>query len=513
MDKKVDKNISKKHSNAVANAREIDFLCLWNAIWKKFWVIALMAVLGAVISLFVTVLFIPPKYNASAKFYVNNNAVSIADTALSISQGDISASESLVDTYIVILNSRNFLQTVKDHAEVDYTTDQLRNMISAAAINDTAVFEVVVTGSDPDETHKIAYSIKHILPSRIDAIIKGAKSVVVDDPIAPTAPSSPNKITNTMVGFLVGVVLSVGIIILVELFDNTIRGEEDIVETCDYPILAAVPDMSSTLKNKSGYYVKTATAAKNGGVVLGDGISFSATEAYKLLRTKIQFSFADDKACHIIGISSALLGEGKSLTSVNLSFSLAQLGKRVLLIDCDMRRPSLASKLKIKKVPGLSNYLAEKTPMGEIIQSSGKRLSDSEFDVITAGHNPPNPVELLDSTKMEEMLTELRKNYDYIILDLTPVEEVSDALVAAKLVDGMMLVVSQDYCNRSAFVDAVNQFDFVDSRVLGIVMNRVTERTHKYGKYGYKKGYYEGYYGYSKSSVSKNASDNTGSDK
>lgn len=508
----MDKKIDKKQGRVAPAAREIDLIRLWNAIWKKIWVVAVCAVLCAVIAFLVTALIIPPKYNASAKFYVNNSAVSIGEAALNITSGDLSASQTLVDTYIVILNSRTCLNDVIDYAELDYNHEELRGMLSSSAVGDTAVFEVVVTGTDPEETEVIANAIAHILPKKISNIVEGTSAKVVDYAITPTAPAFPNKTISTMVGFIVGMVLSVGVIVLIEIFDNTIRSEEDVIENCEHPILAAVPDMSNTQKSKGGYYSKTATTAR-GGALLGDGISFSATEAYKLLRTKVQFSFADDKSCHIIGISSALLGEGKSVTSVNLSCSLAQLGKKVLLIDCDMRRPSLASKLKIKKVPGLSNYLADKTPIGEIIQSSGKGLSDSEFDVIAAGHNPPNPVELLASPKMEQMLSELRKNYDYIILDLTPVEEVSDALVVAKLVDGMMLVVSQDYCNRTAFIDAVNQFDFVESRILGVVMNRVTERTHKYGRYGYKKGYYRGYYGYSKNSANKNASDNTGTSK
>ncbi len=494
----MDNKTNKKQSQTPPPAREIDLVRLWNAIWKRFWIIAASAVLCAVLVLFYTTLFVTPKYSSSAKFYVNNSVVSIGSIANSISSGDLSASKTLVDTYIVILNSRTCLNDVIDYAELDYTAGQLSSMISASVVGNTAVFEVVVTGTDAEETEVIANAIAHVLPNKISNIVEGTSAKVVDYAIPPSAPISPNKTMNTMIGFLVGAVLSVGIIILIEIFDNTIRTEEDVTENCEYPILAAVPDMSSVAKSKGGYYSKTPVSVR-GGVLLGDGISFSATEAYKLLRTKIQFSFADDKACHIIGISSALLGEGKSLTSVNLAFSLSQLGKRVLLIDCDMRRPSLANKLKIKKVPGLSNYLADKTPMSEIIQSTGKKFSDFEFDVIAAGHNPPNPVELLDSPKMSGMLDELRENYDYIILDLTPVEEVSDALVAAKFVDGMALVVSQNYCTRHSFINSVNQFEFVDSRMLGIVMNRVSERTHKYGKYGYKKGYYRGYYGYSKS--------------
>lgn len=495
----MDNKLTKKQSQTPPVAREIDLIRLGKALWKRFWIIAVSSVLCAMIVLLFTTLFIAPKYSSSAKFYVNNSAVSIGEASLNISSGDLSASKTLVDTYIVILQSRTCLNDVIDYAELDYTPSQLNSMISAQAVGNTAVFEVVVTGKNAEETEVIANAIAHILPNKITNIVEGTSAKIVDYAITPTVPTSPNKTLNTMLGFVFGAVLSVGVIVLVEIFDNTIRTEEDITESCDHPILAAVPDMTAVTKSKGGYYSKSFVNARGGGVVIGDGISFSATEAYKLLRTKIQFSFADDKQCHIIGVSSALLGEGKSLTSVNLAFSLAQLGKRVLLIDGDMRRPSLANKLKVKKVPGLSNYLADKTPLSDIVQKTGKKFSDFEFDVIAAGHNPPNPVELLASAKMTDMLDELKKNYDYIIIDLTPVEEVSDALVAAKFVDGMVLVVSQNYCNRRSFVNSVNQFDFVDSRILGIVVNRVVEKSHRYNKYGYKKGYYKGYYGYSKS--------------
>lgn len=504
---------NKKQAKMPPAAREIDLVRLGKALWKRFWIIAVSCVLCAMIVLLFTTLFVTPKYSSSAKFYVNNSAVSVGEVALNISSGDLSASKTLVNTYIVILQSRSCLTDVIDYAELDYTPDQLRNMISSTAVGDTAVFEVTVTGTNAQETEVIANAIAHILPNKITSVVEGTSAKIVDYAITPTVPSSPNKTLNTMLGFLFGLVASVGVIVLVEIFDNTIRTEEDITESCDYPILAAVPDMMAVTKSRGGYYSKSFVNSR-GGVVLGDGISFSATEAYKLLRTKIQFSFADDKKCHVIGVSSALLGEGKSITAANLAFSLAQLGKKILIIDGDMRRPSLANKLKIKKVPGLSNYLADKTPLEDIIQSSGKKFSDFEFDVIAAGHNPPNPVELLASAKMTDMLDTLRERYDYIIIDLTPVEEVSDALVAAKFVDGMVLVVSQNYCNRHSFVNSVNQFDFVDSRILGIVVNRVVEPSHKYyGKYGYKKGYYRGYYGYSKATAALPKTDKNTTDK
>ena len=151
-------------------------------------------------------------------------------------------------------------------------------------------------------------------------------------------------------------------------------------------------------------------------------------------------------------------------------------------------------KLPIEKMPGLSNFLTGQIDLHKIIQSC-QMDTDSGFHVISSGRNPPNPIELISSAKMEKALEALRQSYDYIILDLPPVGEVSDAMVAAKLVDGILLVVRQDYCNTVALNSAVNQFEFIESRILGIVMNCVGERGGKYRKYYKYKKYYAQYQG------------------
>ena len=209
------------------------------------------------------------------------------------------------------------------------------------------------------------------------------------------------------------------------------------------------------------------------------------------MRTKLQFSFTDEGVSRVIGLSSALSGEGKSLSAINLAFTLSQLDKKVILIDCDMRRPSLATKLSIEKVPGLSSYLSGQNTMENLIQKCGLSGEEDAFDVVAAGRNPPNPIELLSSDNMLKMLDYLRKKYDYIILDLPPVGEVSDALAVAKITDGMLLVVRQHYCNRIALSDTARQFAFVNAKILGVVYNCTSENAKNYG---YRKGYYKRYY-------------------
>ncbi len=495
----------KNHNTDIGNdIVEVDIGRIWKVVLKRAWLIGIVGVLCAVITAVSTFFLVTPKYESSAMFYVNNNSLSVGDASFSISQGDISAAKSLVDTYIVILRSRACLNDVIDYTSSDLTYKELRSMITAGAVNSTEIFAVDVTSDDPKEAEKLANAIAYILPKRISSIVEGTSANIVDYAIEPTKPCSPSYPKNSAIGFIVGAFLTLGIIVLREIFDVTIRNDEDVAKCCSYPLLASVPDMVNT-SGSGGYYYSNKSHSKSRGssnkkeAVIGKNINFVASEAYKMLRTKLQFSFVDDVVCPVVGVSSALAGEGKSLSSVNLAYSLAQLDKNVLLIDCDMRRPSLSTKLPITKVPGLSNYLTGQHDIKTVIQSC--MLDDSvSFDVISSGDNPPNPIELLSSTKMERVLCELKNAYDYIIIDLPPVGEVSDAMVAAKLTDGILLVVRQDYCNSVALTSAVSQFEFIESRILGIVMNCVNEEGGKYSRYG--KGYYSKYSKYSKAYAS-----------
>ena len=483
--------------------KQLDLQRLVSLLLDKGWVIGLSALVCAVLMFLVSVYLITPKYESSTMFYVNNSDISVGGISASISSGDITTRKSLVDSYIIILESRDSLEAIIDYAETPMKYEDLQKMITAESVNGTEIFRVTVTSADPVEAERIANAIGELLPARIKKIIKGTNAEIVEWPIVAEKPSSPSYVGNTVLGFLVGLVLSISVIVLYELFDVTIRGEEDVQMCCSYPVLSAVPDM--TVQSKGGYYYssdhrmkRTGSATVKDPVLVGNGISFSAAEAYKLLRTKLQFSFVDEHDCHIIGVSSAMAGEGKSLSSVNLAYSLAQLDKRVLLIDCDMRRPSLSAKIPIKKLPGLSNYLTRQVGMDEIIQTYGTDDDETSFNVIAAGRNPPNPIELLNSGRMSKALDQLRGSYDYIILDLPPVGEVSDALVTSKLVDGLLLVVRQNYCNRNVLSAAVKQFSFVGARILGVVLNCTEEDAGSYGKKyrGYKRSYsrYEGSY-------------------
>ena len=486
---------------------DIDLTRLINAVMKKAWYVVIAAVFGAAISFAITLFVISPKYESAAMFYVNNSNLTLGEASLSISSGDLTTSRNLVESYLVILETEDCINEVIDYSEVKRTYSEVKKMLSADAVNETEIFKVTVTCEDPVEAEQIASAIAYTLPKRISNVIEGTSAKIVNTAKVPSSPSSPSYTKNTVIGFAMGLVLSIAIIVFFELGDVTVRNEDDIKQSCKYPILASVPDMTSA--GKGGYYRYDMNGPQKkkirhaGGKKVSDGrsrfvgeeISFAATEAYKLLRTKLQFSFADDNDCHVIGISSALSGEGKSLTAINLAYTLTQLDKKVLLIDCDMRRPTMAKKLGIRGKPGLSSFLTSQIGPEDLIQFFEVSNTEYAFHVIVAGETPPNPVELLSSARMTNALAGLRRIYDYIILDLPPVGEVSDAMSVAKKIDGMLLVARQNLCNRLALRDGIRQFEFVDTKILGIVFNCARDHMGSNAK-GYYKRYYKSYSSY-----------------
>lgn len=221
---------------------------------------------------------------------------------------------------------------------------------------------------------------------------------------------------------------------------------------------------------------------------LGNNLSFAAAEAYKLLRTNLEFSVPDGDGCKVIGVTSALRGEGKSTTSVNIAYTMAQTGKKVLLLETDLRLPTLAKRIKVRFKPGLSNLLVGKCSGNDILQQSGLL---SNLWVVTAGDIPPNPAELLGSKNMAAVLKAMADVFDIIIVDLPPITAVSDALIVSKLVHGMIVVVRQNYCDRASIDEVVRQLRFVDAKILGFVMTGADTQSKNYKRYGKPYGDYK----------------------
>lgn len=239
--------------------------------------------------------------------------------------------------------------------------------------------------------------------------------------------------------------------------------------------------------------------------ILKPDSSFYLREAYKSLRTNVNFSMTDVEGGKLILVTSALQSEGKSLTALNLAISLAQTDRSVLIIDCDLRRPKLNRLMNISAPAGISNILMNPSFLDVAL------LHDEQYgiDVILSGDIPPNPSELLASARAQKLLDQLRKTYDYIILDTPPVAVVTDAVVLAPYCDGVLFVVRANRTDRQAVMYAMEQLEYAKAKVLGFVLNGIDakngsggykkyrysrySRYGRYGRYGYGYGYGHGY--------------------
>ena len=222
-------------------------------------------------------------------------------------------------------------------------------------------------------------------------------------------------------------------------------------------------------------------------------LNFTATEQYKLLRANIEFTLPQDEKCHVIGVTSSMRGEGKSTTAINLAYVLAAKGSKVLLIDGDLRIPSVAKKLQIKSIPGLTTLLMNKSSDVEGFKSS---LLDNWY-ILPAGEIPPNPSELLGSRRMKRLLEELKEQFDYIVVDLPPVNIVSDALSISPFISGMVVVIREEYTEKKELTHCMRQLSLSNVNVLGCVLNEAKANGGSYGKYK-KYKYYRYYYKTSK---------------
>lgn len=236
---------------------EIDLVKLFTALLRRIWVIILAAIVCGGAAFAYARFMIAPTYNADALFYVNNNSISVGNTKVSISSSDITAAQSLVDTYIVILNSRTTLNEVIKKAEVDYTYAQLKSMISAQSVSSTEIFSVQVTSTDKNEAQKIANTIVKVLPQRISEVVDGSSARIVDYAVTPGQKAGPNVTKITAVGIAVGVLLSCAVIAVLQLIDTVIHDEDYLLKTYpNIPVLAVIPDLaggSSSGKHSEKY--------------------------------------------------------------------------------------------------------------------------------------------------------------------------------------------------------------------------------------------------------------------
>lgn len=220
--------------------------------------------------------------------------------------------------------------------------------------------------------------------------------------------------------------------------------------------------------------------------VLSPDTTFQVREAYKTLRTNVIFSLPQE-GCKKICVTSSIASEGKSTNCLNLAITFAETGAKVLIIDCDLRRPNVSKLLGRKSYPGLSNVLVGLNKLEDVISDSGYK----NLDVIFSGNIPPNPAELLGSDKMGDIIDELSKKYDYIFFDTAPVNIVTDTTILAKWMSGIIMVVLYNSTDKDTIEESIKQLEFVGAKILGFVLNGVVYGNNGSYKYNYKRSNYK----------------------
>jgi capsular exopolysaccharide synthesis family protein len=316
--------------------------------------------------------------------------------------------------------------------------------------------------------------------------------VLVYEPATlPVSPISPRTALNTTVAAVFGLFLGVGLAFLRDYLDDTLKSEEDVGKFMNgLPVLGAVPVIprKAMSEDDNGNALPWPLHPSGKGVpfvALVGNTKSAAAEGFRTLRTNLQFLFAD-KPLKVLVISSSAAAEGKSTVALNLASSLTQMGQRVLLVDADLRRPTLHKSFNLAATPGLSNFLVGKADLSTVL----KKTPIEGLQVIPSGPIPPMPAELLGSHRMVELLNQLRQQFDTVLLDTPPVIAVTDATLLATMADGLLLVVTCGRTTRDQAKAALLTLEKAGVTPLGVVMNQV-DRRKGYGYYYY---YYHRYY-------------------
>ena len=325
--------------------------------------------------------------------------------------------------------------------------------------------------------------------TKIQEAAKSRNVLILDEAIEPYVPIKPKKKLNIMLGILIGLGLGVGITFVLEYMDNTIKNQEEL-QNMGYDILVSVPKIEIDKYEKKLEHKLEKLGSVEGKKIEARLITHldpksPVAETYRTLRTNLQYSTIERDLKTILMTSSGPK-EGKSTTVANLAIAMAKAGKRVILLDADLRRPVIHSVFGHDKENGITNYLMGMLSYEEL----PKQTFLENLWIVSSGSLPPNPSELLASKKMHDLLERLKKDYDRVLIDSPPVIAVTDAAILSKEVDGTILVVAANQTNKDALQRAKGLLDNINTNLIGLVLNGV-DISGVYGSYYY---YYHHYY-------------------
>jgi len=362
---------------------------------------------------------------------------------------------------------------------LDLTTRELARMVSTSAQAASAVITITATGPNPGQTARIANAVADSFADAVTETLEHrevetaytVRVVQVQQAQVPTTPAAPNMGLSLVLGLLVGLALGAGAAVLRSVLDTRIRTVTELESAVDKPVL--------------GRFIHDDAAAET-PLVVATAPQDPRAEAFRTLRTNARF-LSPGRDTGVFVITSSGPGEGKSTTAANLALSFAEAGDRVVLIDGDLRLPRVAANFGIEGGIGLSDVLAGRVSVNDVLQ----RWGQDRLFLLPSGTIPPNPAELLGSHAMETLLTDLSVAFDVIIIDTPPVLLVTDAAVVSRYTTGAIIVVASGTTTIPRLQDAVKSIESGGSRVVGTVITMLPTRgvdKHAYGAYAYAQG-------------------------
>lgn len=463
---------------------------IWRGFLKLWWVCVLITVVCSLAMAAFSIITFKPVYKVSATFTVQTQDISASGTGITSYSYyyNRTTAEQLSSTFPYILESNLLQSAVCEDLGIDY----LPASITATSVEGTNMFTMEAVGKDPQVTYDVLVSAMENYPSVAEYVIGSSKLVMISEPIMPDAPSnSRGTLKNAVLGFMAGIILSCGFIVLYAVVRDTIRTKKDIQEKINQNCIGILPKVTFKKYNKE---VDRSILIDN--PLTGD----SFMETVRQLRNSIVSEL--DEMSKTILFTSASPEEGKTTVSTNLAIALAKMEKSVVLVDADIRNPSVEGSTK-----KYEKY--EKNRLDSYSQI--KNVPDLGINIMTFTVTEDNMWKVINTDYLKELMNSLKQEYDYIIVDAPPCALVSDPITIASVVDTTILVIKQDTVRTTRIKYAIDSLQSVNANILGCVLNSAASGIIGYGyyyggygyaynRYGYKKyGYGYGYkYGYGK---------------